>query len=92
MYLELITGIAFYAILATALFNIFRYQIKTNLPSSFALSFSFAFLLVRFLLMPACQVWFTENIWSVIVLCVLITVVALAVNSPHNKNKLQFYR
>ena len=72
---KLLMWIAAYIAVATILFNILQYGIRFNLLSSLILSTSVSFLLIRGFASQALIAFFIDNIWSIIVLSTLVTIV-----------------
>ncbi|MHB9068808.1 MAG: hypothetical protein ACYC54_00400 [Sedimentisphaerales bacterium] len=73
--IKLITWISIYVVFATILFNFFRYAIKLNLPSSLILSASVSFLMTRIRISESVASWFSEYIFTFIVLGVIVAVI-----------------
>lgn len=76
--IKLITWISSYVVLATILFNMFRYGIRLNLPGSLILSASVSFLLIRIGISKSFGEFFSEYIYFFIVLGVIVTVIVVA--------------
>ncbi len=72
---KLLMWIAAYIAVATILFNILQYGIRLNLLSSLILSTSMSFLLLGGFASQASIAFFIDNVWSIIVLSILITIV-----------------
>ncbi|HML73144.1 MAG TPA: hypothetical protein PKB02_01485 [Anaerohalosphaeraceae bacterium] len=75
--IKLITWISSYVVLATILFNMFRYGIRLNLPSSLILSASVSFLLIRIGISKSFGEFFSEYIHAFIVSGVIVAVIVV---------------
>ena len=76
--IQILMWIAIYITLITITFNFLRYGIKLNLPSSITLSMSVSFLLSMITISESLRDGFVENIWAIIVLAVLVTIIMTA--------------
>jgi len=75
MDIRLLTQIAIFITLATIFFKFLRYIVKLNLLSSITLSVSMSFLLSAITICEFLKDGFVENIWTIIVLAVLVTII-----------------
>jgi uncharacterized membrane protein len=79
--IKLITWISIYVVLATILFNMFRYGIRLNLPGSLILSASVSFLLTRIRISESVASWFSEYNYAFIVLGVIVALIVATARS-----------
>ena len=83
----LFTWIGLYIILATLIFDIFRYWVKLNLANSFLLSTSIALLYCRSEPSEALIAWIAENSFHLIILGTLILTIIWAMKQRKNTNQ-----
>lgn len=76
--------IAVYFILATILFNLFRYGIKFNLPSSLILSASISFLMSRIHISESMGDFLTDYIYAIIILAGIVTFILVIGRDTHD--------
>jgi hypothetical protein len=79
--IKLLTWISIYVVLATILFNLFRYGIKLNLPSSLILSTSISFLMSRIHISESMRCFLTEYIYDIIILAAIVTFIVVTARS-----------
>lgn len=79
--IQILMWVAIYITLITIAFNFLRYGIKLNLPSSLVLSTSVSFLICGICIDESMGGFFVENIWSIIVLAALTTIILMTVKA-----------
>jgi len=70
----LLTYISIYIVLVTILFNLLRFAVKLNLPSSLVLSTNISFLMSRICINEAFMAWGSEYLVAIIILEALIAI------------------
>lgn len=85
--IKLLTWISIYVGLMTILFNVLRFGIKLNLPSSIILSASLSFLIPRICIIESVAAWFQEYIMAIIILISFIVIIAITARLSGKSNK-----